>query len=375
MKPLALYIHWPFCKRKCPYCDFNSHVRDAIDQPAWRAALLQELRYWHRRVAGERYRLNSIFFGGGTPSLAPPDTIAALIAEAKTLWPHDEDDLEITMEANPTSVEAAAFAQLAGAGVNRISLGIQSFDDTQLAFLGREHSAKEAREALAIAQRYFDRYSFDLIYALPEQTPKQWERALREALPHANGHMSLYQLTIEPNTAFHHAYHVKRDFALPPDDDAAHMYARTNIIMAEAGMPAYEISNYAAAGHACRHNLAYWRYRPYLGIGPGAHGRVDIRKTRYATATIASPERWLHAVQAQNHGLQTEEALDANAQHEERVMMGLRLLQEGIEAAPLPRHKTDPLIAQALLEMCGTQIRPTSRGALLLNYVIGELLT
>lgn len=374
MKPLSLYIHWPFCLRKCPYCDFNSHVREGIDQAAWRAAMLAELRYWHARVQGEGFTLATIFFGGGTPSLAPPETIAALIKEATTLWPC-APDLEITLEANPTSVEAARFARLAEAGVNRLSLGIQSFDDDALKFLGREHNATEALSALDLARTHFPRYSFDLIYALPNQTPKMWEASLTHALGHAGDHLSMYQLTIEQNTAFHHAYHVKQDFALPPDDDAATMYEITNAIMADAAMPAYEISNYARAGQACRHNLTYWRYQPYLGIGPGAHGRVTSGQARHATATLKSPERWLEMVQKNGHGLEVDEALNTTAQHEEQVMMGLRLLDEGIDASLLNAAKAQPLIDQGLLETHGSNMRPTARGALLLNYIIGELLT
>ena len=375
MKQLSLYVHWPFCRRKCPYCDFNSHVREAVDHAAWRAALLAELRYWHARTEGEGYHLNSIFFGGGTPSLAEPETIAAIIAEAKTLWPHDAETIEITMEANPTSVEAANFSQLADAGVNRVSLGIQSFDDEELKFLGREHSAKEALAALEIARTHFARTSFDLIYALPNQTPNGWEAALTHALGHADGHISMYQLTIEQNTAFHHAYHVKKDFALPPDDAAADMYSITNQLMDDYGMPAYEISNYAKAGQESQHNLTYWRYQPYLGIGPGAHGRVDMAGERVGTATIKSPERWLEMVQKQQHGLEVDEPLSLEAQHEERVMMGLRLLKEGVTATGINAQKIAPLITQNLIEMHGDTIRPTAQGALLLNYVIGELLT
>ncbi|MEJ0009136.1 MAG: radical SAM family heme chaperone HemW [Alphaproteobacteria bacterium] len=329
--PLAVYIHWPFCRKKCPYCDFNSHVREKVEQAAWRDALLTELRYWHS-VAPDHV-VTSIFFGGGTPSLMPPETAAALIAEVKRLWP-TAPDMEITLEANPTSVEAQNFRTLAEAGVNRVSLGVQSLRAESLKFLGREHSVGEAMEAVALAAKIFPRYSFDLIYALPGQGADDWERELREALAHARGHLSLYQLTIEENTAFHHAYHVAKKFALPSEDNAALLYERTQAVMEEAGLSAYEISNHAAPGHESRHNQSYWRGEHYLGIGPGAHGRVNVDGARHATRNLKSPERWLEAA-SQSHGLEESLALTASERAEEKLLMGLRLTQEGFDLARL----------------------------------------
>lgn len=377
-KPLALYVHWPFCKKKCPYCDFNSHVRAQVDYAAWQSALLRELRYWRQRVAGNA--ISSIFFGGGTPSLMPPGIVAALIAEVRALWPAS-GDIEITLEANPTSVEAANFAVLREAGVNRVSLGVQSLRAESLAFLGREHSADEALEAVALARAIFPRYSFDLIYALPGQTLAGWETELRAALPHARGHLSLYQLTIEANTAFHHQYHVAKSFALPEDDLAADLYALTQSILRDAGMPAYEISNHAAPGQESRHNLSYWRSDAYLGIGPGAHGRVNIEGQRYATHTLKSPERWLEQVQKQGHGLEEETLLTPLERDEERVLMGLRLVQEGLDMAALQPdlqaqllQRSKKLVAEGLLQQNGHRLYATASGQPVLNALIAALL-
>ncbi len=372
-KPLAIYIHWPFCKKKCPYCDFNSHVRDGVDHAAWREALLKELRYWRARVEG--HTVTSIFFGGGTPSLMQPATAKALIDEIKTLWP-TAPDIEITLEANPTSVEAANFTVLRDAGVNRVSLGVQSLKQESLAFLGREHSADEALQAVALAAQTFPRYSFDLIYALPGQTLAAWESELREALTYARGHLSLYQLTIEPNTAFHHQYHVQHAFALPQEDLAADLYALTQRVMEEHGMPAYEISNHAGAGQASRHNLSYWRSDSYLGIGPGAHGRVDMGNARHATNTLKSPERWLEQVQKIGHGIESDLPLTDRERLEERVLMGLRLPHEGIRDVPPDILKNaHPLITEGLMTYANNTLRVTPRGSLVLNALIASLLT
>lgn len=328
----ALYIHWPFCKKKCPYCDFNSHVRDGVDHAAWREGLLRELRYWHARAPEKT--ITSIFFGGGTPSLMEPATVEALIHEANTLWGLDTN-CEITLEANPTSVEASKFAALKTAGVNRVSLGVQSLKPESLAFLGREHSAREALDAVALAAKTFPRYSFDLIYALPNQTLADWEKELKEALTFARGHLSLYQLTIEENTAFHHAYHVGKSFQLPEDSLAAELYALTQAIMEDAGLPAYEISNHASAGNESRHNLAYWLSDSYIGIGPGAHGRVDIAGERFATRAQKSPERWLDATQHFGHGVEEELNLTTQERAEEIILMGLRLPEIGVNLSTL----------------------------------------
>ncbi|PZP86372.1 MAG: coproporphyrinogen III oxidase [Azospirillum brasilense] len=380
LKPLALYVHWPFCRKKCPYCDFNSHVRDGVDHAAWRDALLREMGCWHARMAGSGHQLSSIFFGGGTPSLMQPETVAAIIEKARTLWPASPD-IEITLEANPTSVEAANFAALAQAGVNRVSLGVQSLRAESLAFLGREHSAHEALDAVALAAKHFPRYSFDLIYALPGQSEQAWEAELREALQHARGHLSLYQLTIEPNTAFHHQYHVQKAFALPADDNAAALYARTQAVMQEAGMPAYEVSNHAAAGQESRHNLSYWRSECYLGIGPGAHGRVDLGAQRYATHTLKSPERWLESVQRMGHGLEEETLLSAEERSEEYVLMGLRLPREGIDlnrvdaTTRASMQQALPMLQQEGLVQCSNSLlQVTPKGVPVLNAVIGSLL-
>jgi len=380
LKPLALYVHWPFCRKKCPYCDFNSHVRDGVDHAAWRTALLREVGYWHARMQGHGHQLTSIFFGGGTPSLMQPETVAAIISQARAFWPVSPD-IEITLEANPTSVEAANFAVLAQAGVNRVSLGVQSLRAESLAFLGREHSASEALDAVALAAKHFPRYSFDLIYALPGQTEQAWEAELREALQHARGHLSLYQLTIEPNTAFHHQYHVQKAFALPADENAAALYARTQVVMQEVGMPAYEVSNHAATGHESRHNLSYWRSECYVGIGPGAHGRVDLGAQRYATQTLKSPERWLESVQRIGHGVEEETRLGTVERSEEYVLMGLRLPQEGIDLNRLDAttragmEKALPMLQQEdFVRRNNARLQITPKGVPVLNAVIASLL-
>ena len=318
----ALYIHWPFCARKCPYCDFNSHVRAAVDQQRWRDALLADLRHEAERAAGDP--LGSIFFGGGTPSLMPPATAAALIDEAHKLWGF-APDIEITLEANPSSVEAANFADLAMSGVNRVSLGLQSLDDEALRFLGRLHSAKEGLLALATAQEAFARVSFDLIYALPGQSEADWSAMLRRALSFGTDHLSLYQLTIEPGTRF--ATDVRKGALTPLHDDAAaDLFALTRAATAAAGLPAYEISNHARPGHESRHNLTYWRYRDYCGIGPGAHGR----RGGFATLRHRKPENWLEAVERTGNGLRDEVPLDPSEAAMEALLMGLRLA-EGID--------------------------------------------
>lgn len=322
----ALYIHWPFCAKKCPYCDFNSHVRASVDIAAWERALIADMRAEAEVTGGER--LTSIFFGGGTPSLMPPALVAALLAEARVLWGFAEG-IEITLEANPSSVEAAAFAGLAAAGVNRVSLGVQSLDDAELRFLGRLHGADEALRALEMAQRHFDRVSFDMIYALPGHTPELWEQRLTRALGFGTGHMSLYQLTIEPGTRF--ASDVRRGRLVPLDDDAAAaLFDLTQEQAQAAGLPAYETSNHARAGEESRHNLAYWRYQDYAGIGPGAHGR----RGGVATVRHKKPENFLKAVEAQGNGIAEARALATSDQAAEALLMGLRLT-EGIDLAVL----------------------------------------
>lgn len=295
---LSLYIHWPFCKSKCPYCDFNSHVRERIDEAAWQRALLAELGYWGERTQGRK--LASLFFGGGTPSLMPPALTAALIETAQKYWTCDNP--EITLEANPTSVEAQKLKDFHAAGVTRLSLGIQALNDADLKALGRQHSATEALAALDLAASIFPRFSFDLIYARPEQTVKAWEAELRRALGFGATHMSLYQLTIEPGTQFA-TLHQRGDLVTPDEETGAALYELTQSLMGKAGLPAYEISNHAKPGHECRHNLTYWRYCDYVGIGPGAHGRVTLDGVKQATRTHRAPEEWLERVTKHGHGL------------------------------------------------------------------------
>jgi oxygen-independent coproporphyrinogen-3 oxidase len=330
---IGLYVHWPFCLSKCPYCDFNSHVRTAIDQRRWRNALVRELRHY----AGETpdRRVTSIFFGGGTPSLMEPDTVAAVIGAAGDAWGL-EPEAEITLEANPTSVEAGRFAAYREAGVNRVSLGVQALDDDALAFLGRTHSAAEAIAAVETAQRLFARVSFDLIYALPDQTLSQWQDELTLALTLAGEHLSVYQLTIEPATAFHAAW--RRGDLVPPEEPlAAGLYETTQEILQAAGRPAYEISNHARPGGQCRHNLTYWRYEDYVGVGPGAHGRLTLAGGKWATRQHRAPEAWLAAVEQDGHATRGRTRLTADERLAELVMMGLRLT-EGVSRTAFRRE-------------------------------------
>ena len=373
--PLALYVHWPFCKAKCPYCDFNSHVREQVDDAAWRAALLRELAWCAERLPGRI--ITSIFFGGGTPSLMPPATVAAIIEAAGKHWPLDAE-VEITLEANPTSVEAKKFRGFRAAGVNRVSLGVQALNDADLAFLGRKHGAEEALRAVTLAAEIFPRHSFDLIYARPGQTIESWQKELTHALIYANGHLSLYQLTIEQGTAFHAAYG-KGDFVLPEEERTAQLYEQTQAMMDAAGLPAYEISNHARPGEESRHNLTYWRSGEYTGIGPGAHGRIMMEGdvTRSATQAIKSPERWLEAVAREGHGMERIEVLSGYEGWEERVMMRLRL------AEPVPfdlwpdrqalQRKIVPLMREGLVEMQDESFRTTLQGRLVLTALTAEL--
>jgi putative oxygen-independent coproporphyrinogen III oxidase len=374
--PLALYIHWPFCTSKCPYCDFNSHVREKVDHRAWREALLAELKYEATLTAN--HKLVSIFFGGGTPSLMDPETTAALIDTAKSLWPHENP--EITLEANPNSVEADRFAAFAAAGVNRVSIGIQSFDDAELKFLGRLHSAGEAQKAIEIAQKYFPRVSFDLIYALPDQTLDIWRGKLAHALSFATEHLSLYQLTIEPNTGFAGKY-ARGEFQLPDEDTSAALFDLTQEMTEAAGLPLYEVSNHARKAAESRHNLMYWTYGDYIGIGPGAHGR----RNNSATRRLKKPETWIAAIRANSHGIESDEALDPQARAEEALLMGLRL-KSGIDRA-LFRQNTGVDIVQildsgkvAFLQKSGHLIATPDflavqpAGMLLINHILGQVI-
>ena len=372
--PLALYVHWPFCVSKCPYCDFNSHVRPSVDQGDWRNALLADLAHEAALLPG--HQLTSIFFGGGTPSLMDPSTVEAVIAAAGDHWPV-ADDLEVTLEANPNSAEAARFADLARAGVNRISLGLQSFDDEALAFLGRAHSALEGLRALEAAQSAVHRVSFDLIYALPGDNDEAWAATLDRALGLGTEHLSLYQLTIEPGTRF--ATMVARhDFEPLDPDSSASLFEMTQERTAQAGMPAYEISNHARPRAESRHNLAYWRYRDYAGVGPGAHGR----RRGMRTVRHKKPENFLSAVARNGHGLVEEERLTSAEAAHEALVMGLRL-SEGIEPAELAdRLQVDRLIDEGavrrlaghgLLEWKGDRLRTTGSGRLLLDSILAEI--
>ncbi len=325
---LALYVHWPFCLAKCPYCDFNSHVRERIDQDRFGAALRRELATEAGRLG--RRRLTSVFFGGGTPSLMDPSTVGALLDDAAR-WFDVADDLEITLEANPTSIEAGRLADYRTAGVNRVSIGIQSLDEHALRTLGRQHSAAEAIAALALARRLFPRVSFDLIYARPNQDLPTWRAELRQALAIAADHLSLYQLTIEPATQFE-VLHRQGKIVLPDEDTAAALYDATEEECGRAGLLAYEISNYARPGQESRHNLAYWRYLDYAGIGPGAHGRVTIDGSLHATRRHRAPEPWADRVERTGDGLTASEPVAATERAREALLMGLRLT-EGVELA------------------------------------------
>ncbi len=372
--PLALYVHWPFCVSKCPYCDFNSHVRASIDQDQWREALLADLAHEARLLPGRT--LTSIFFGGGTPSLMDPATAAAIIDAATSHWA-PADRLEITLEANPNSVEAARFADLAAAGVNRLSLGLQSFNDQALRFLGRAHSAREGFSALEIAQRQFRRVSFDLIYALPGDTEDEWSATLGQALSLGTSHLSLYELTIEPGTRFASMV-AKRAFVPLDSERAAALYELTGEMTAAAGLPAYEISNHARRGQESRHNLTYWRYGDYAGIGPGAHGRrLGMRTVRHK-----KPENFLSALRRTGCGTAEEAALSPVEAADEALVMGLRL-SEGVDAAAVAErfdlvsivdwNAIDRLVASGHLSRDGGRIALTSGGRLLLDHILGEI--
>ena len=368
--PLALYVHWPFCVSKCPYCDFNSHVRERIDEAAWRDALITDMEYEARLTPGRR--LSSLFFGGGTPSLMAPETVAAIIDAADRLWGFE--NAEITLEANPSSVEAGRFAGFAAAGVNRVSLGLQALDDAALKALGRAHDLAEGLAALDVAQRHFPRVSFDLIYAREGQTPEEWEAELTRALAFGTEHLSLYQLTIEPGTAFATRARLGR-LTLPEEDASLGMFEMTRAMTAAAGLPAYEVSNHARPGAESRHNLTYWRYGDYAGVGPGAHGR----RGGMATTRERLPETWLKTPVA------NETPLEANTRADEALMMGLRLL-EGIDetafAARTGIALNTVISATGLAETTrlglvareNGRLRLTEAGQPLLNAVIARLM-
>ena len=379
---LALYIHWPFCLAKCPYCDFNSHVRERIDQPRFARALRRELATEAGRLG--RRRLRSVFFGGGTPSLMDPSTVAALLDDAARYF-DPADDLEITLEANPTSIEAGRLADYRAAGVNRVSIGIQSLDDDALQTLGRQHSSGEAVAALALARRLFPRVSFDLIYARPGQDLPGWRAELRAALAIAADHLSLYQLTIEPATKFEALYRQGK-IVLPDEDTAAALYDATGEECARAGLLAYEISNYARPGEESRHNLAYWRYLDYAGIGPGAHGRVTVDGSLHATRRHRAPEPWAGQVEQTGDGLTADEPVSAEERAREALLMGLRLT-EGVGLARFEARTGRTLaksvdngvlgrcIAEQYLTLTQERLVATREGRIRLDSLLAALVT
>jgi putative oxygen-independent coproporphyrinogen III oxidase len=374
----GVYVHWPFCLSKCPYCDFNSHVRHAgVDEARFVRAFAQEIAATAQRIPGRT--VSTIFLGGGTPSLMAPATVGAIldaIGRHFAIAP----DVEVTLEANPTSVEATRFQGYRRAGVNRVSLGVQALDDASLAALGRLHSAREALDAVAIARKSFERYSFDLIYARPGQTPQSWRGELERAIEEACEHLSLYQLTIEADTPFW-SLRAAGKLVVPDDDTARALYDTTQDVCAARGLPAYEISNHARPGAECQHNLVYWRYGEYAGVGPGAHGRLDIAGHRHATATEKNPERWLMRVEGAGHGLVTDDTLSRGEQADELLLMGLRLA-EGIEpqryaalaGKPLDAERIAALRQHGLVEIdsCG-RLRVTSQGFPVLDAVVADL--
>jgi putative oxygen-independent coproporphyrinogen III oxidase len=374
----GVYIHWPFCLSKCPYCDFNSHVRhSAIDEARFTRAFAAEIATTAARVPGRT--VASIFFGGGTPSLMQPATVGAILDAVARHWPM-APDVEVTLEANPTSVEAARFRGYHAAGVNRVSLGVQALDDAALKELGRLHSADEALAAVAIARTIFDRYSFDLIYARPGQTAQAWAAELRRAIAQAGEHLSLYQLTIEPDTPFAQLHAAGR-LAVPDEESARALYDTTQEVCAAAGLPAYEISNHARPGAECRHNLVYWRAHEYVGIGPGAHGRLDIGGERRATATEKRPEGWLMRVESLGHGVVSDEALTDEQRADEFLLMGLRLA-EGIDPLRYARLAGRPLDARRIARLreqgavettASGRLRVTLSGFPVLDAVVADL--
>jgi putative oxygen-independent coproporphyrinogen III oxidase len=377
----GVYIHWPFCLAKCPYCDFNSHVRERVDEARWRRALLAELDHYAEATPGRT--VTSVFFGGGTPSLMAPETAAALIERVGARWA-TAPDLEVTLEANPGVAEAARFAALRAAGVNRLSIGVQALDDTALRFLGRIHGRAEGVAAVERARAHFDRYSFDLIYARPGQSVAAWQAELDQALALAGDHLSVYQLTIEPGTAFHTAARLGQ-LKVPDEDTAAALYEATAERLEAAGLPAYEISNHAAPGQECRHNLTYWRYGDYVGVGPGAHGRLTGPSGKVATRQIRLPEAWLAQVEESGHATDAVEPIDPMRRRDELMMMGLRLAEgvhrrrfEAEAGAPiedvLDRAALARLVDGGFLEVDEGGLRATAAGRQRLDAVLAALL-
>ncbi|HWJ99492.1 MAG TPA: radical SAM family heme chaperone HemW [Xanthobacteraceae bacterium] len=373
----GVYVHWPFCLSKCPYCDFNSHVRhEKPDEPRFTAAIKRELAH-AASLTGSR-PVNSVFFGGGTPSLMSPDTVAAILQEIAKLWGF-APDVEITLEANPTSVEAGRFRGYREAGVNRVSLGVQALHNDVLKFLGRLHTAEEALKAVDVARNNFERFSFDLIYARPGQMPAAWREELARAIAEGSEHLSIYQLTIEPETPFE-ALFKKGSLKIPNDDEGRALWDVTQELCDAAGLPAYEISNHARPGAECRHNLVYWRYGEYVGVGPGAHGRLGISGARRATMTEKHPERWLAQVEEAGNGLIVNEPVARAEQADEYLLMGLRL-REGIDlsryvalaGAPLDPKQIEALEEHGLIENKNGVLRVTASGFPLLDSIVADL--
>lgn len=379
---ISIYVHWPFCLAKCPYCDFNSHVRESINEAEMATALLDEIDHYSKLVG--RRDVKSVFFGGGTPSLMSAATVEAVLNKISKNFDLNEN-AEITLEANPTSVEAGKFAEFSNAGINRVSLGIQALNDADLQALGREHSVKEALSAIELSQKYFKRSNFDLIYARMGQSVAQWEAELIEAFKMANGHLSLYQLTIEQGTPFYGKWR-KGELITPSEDISAEMYDLTNSLCQDFGYPAYEISNYARPGEESRHNLTYWHYQDYIGIGAGAHGRITVDGKTYATMQNKKPETWLKAVKNKGHASKIMDELNEQAMAEEMIMMGLRLVA-GIKVQDFEQKIGKPinrfleedqvrsLIAQGFLDPdFQNQLRLTAKGRPLLNQILGRIL-
>ncbi len=374
----GVYVHWPFCAAKCPYCDFNSHVRhQPVDQERFSRAFATELAHMRART-GPR-SVTSIFLGGGTPSLMKPETVGAVLDAIAKNWTVPEG-IEVTLEANPSSVEAERFRGYRAAGVNRVSLGVQALNDTDLKFLGRLHNVAEALQAIGLAREIFPRLSFDLIYARPKQTPEAWEKELEEAIGHAADHLSLYQLTIEEGTPFH-ALHAARKFAIPDNDHAAELYALTQEVTAAHGLPAYEISNHARPGAESRHNLTYWRYGEYVGVGPGAHGRFVEDGRRIVTVTERMPETWANLVEAKGHGIVEGELLSRSEEADEFLLMGLRLVEgidlaryEALSGRALASDRLSVLQGEGLVAPVGnSRLRATAQGMIVLDAVVADL--
>ena len=379
MPPLHVYIHWPFCKSKCPYCDFNSHVRDRIDEEIWLKAYLKEIDYFKDFIQART--IKTIFFGGGTPSLMSPTTVAAIINKLNSLSPFQ--DIEITLEANPTSSEAIKFKAFKDAGVNRLSIGIQSLSDQDLKFLGREHSSSEAIQVIEQTATIFDNYSFDLIYARPNQTTASWEKELQQALKYAKNHLSLYQLTIEKGTKFYGD--VKNNkFSIPEQDHAIELYNLTTEILKTKNLLRYEISNYALKGKESLHNLGYWQYREYLGIGAGAHSKIKFGPDLHHIFMIHNPEKWLHSVEDRSHGIQQNQKMTLSEIVQEYLLMGLRL-EDGINQEHfynsfatdimqfLSEEYLDSFGENNFLSYNKTMLKLTDSGKLLINHIVSKL--